>query len=325
MALRYYAFLDGATPQRRRLILFAMFLASIVLLAAFITLSYFLYVNEGIRSTENVAVFNAKVDDTGQLKAADSHIRILVVVMDIDPVRSVITLNSKFRMDNESNRFVNGTLLLGSYQSVALTNRTHYQEQAVTAVADGDPNHYPFDVYTVEVPYAVSSGDILAHSDAPFVPWSGYAYGVLQNYRFDVQFIPQSRTSVVILQIAVTRAATTKGFALFIVMLMWALSISAAVIAVQVWFRMRDVPAPLLAVFVSLLFALPAVRNTQPAVPPIGTLLDAVSLFWNMVIVAFSNIAVMTAYLFQCPDPKPPADKAHSFVSTAPTVVSSKA
>jgi len=322
MALRYYEFLDGATPQRRRLVVLAMSLASLLLLVAFITLSYFLYVNEGVKSTDNVAVFNAKVDDTGELKAADAHIRILVVVTDIDPVRSVMTLNSKFRMDNESSRFVNGTLLLGSYSSVALTNRTHYQEQVVTAVADGDPNHYPFDVYTIELPYAVSSGDVLSHSNAPFVPWSGYAYGVLQNYRFDVQFVPQNRTSIVILQVTVTRSATTKGFALFIVVLMWALSITAALIAFQTWFRMRDVPAPLVAVFVSLLFALPAVRNTQPAVPPIGTLLDAVSLFWNMVIVACSNIAVMLAYFYQCPEPKPPE---HGRTGSTTTLVPFKA
>ena len=165
---------------------------------------------------------------------------------------------------------------------------------------------YPLDVYTVDLPYAATIGDPILNANAKSLPWTAYAYGAMHNYRFNLTFSQDKSNSVVTLTIVVKRAPTTIVFSVFIVLLMWFLSMSAFIIAFQARFRMRDVPAPLLAVFVSLLFALPAMRNTQPAVPPIGTLLDSVSLFWNMFLVAVSCIMVMFVYVEQGPEPKPP-------------------
>ncbi len=47
---------------------------------------------------------------------------------------------------------------------------------------------------------------------------------------------------------------------------------------------------PTLAVAGGLLFGLPALRNTQPAAPPIGTAADVYGFFWNMILVALSGM-----------------------------------
>jgi len=276
-----------------------------MVMGGFASISYFFYVREGQKSVENVAVYNAQIDDTGELIGSNSPIRLLVTLTDVDPVRSVVKFNTKARFDNASAELVNGSMLLGSYKRIKLSGK-HYEEMDISLIADGDPNHYPFDVYTVELPYAVTTGNVLADAMSPSANWSGYAFAALQNYRFDLKFVPHNETSIVSLQVTVMRSPTAKGFSLFIVLLMWLLSTSAVTIAFHSIFRMREVPPNLVSIFVSLLFALPSVRNTQPAVPPIGTLLDAISLFWNMVMVSICAISMMMTFIYQSPDPNPP-------------------
>jgi hypothetical protein len=49
----------------------------------------------------------------------------------------------------------------------------------------------------------------------------------------------------------------------------------------------------------ALLFALPAVRNLQPYVPPIGGLTDFLSFFWAEALVAGSLSTVVFCWLFR--------------------------
>lgn len=57
----------------------------------------------------------------------------------------------------------------------------------------------------------------------------------------------------------------------------------AFALACSVWIRHRKVEPPTIAVNAALLFALPALRNTQPGVPPVGALIDVCGFFWNEV------------------------------------------
>jgi hypothetical protein len=52
------------------------------------------------------------------------------------------------------------------------------------------------------------------------------------------------------------------------------------------FFRPREPSAPAIGFAIALLFALPAMRNTQPEVPPIGVAVDVLGFFWNMSIPA---------------------------------------
>lgn len=48
----------------------------------------------------------------------------------------------------------------------------------------------------------------------------------------------------------------------------------------HVFARKRDVPPPVIALFATMLFALPSVRNLQPGVPPIGASVDIIGFYW---------------------------------------------
>jgi hypothetical protein len=48
-----------------------------------------------------------------------------------------------------------------------------------------------------------------------------------------------------------------------------------------------------------MLFALPAVRNTQPGSPPIGITMDVVGFFWNLGLVTVAALVLLYRYSFQ--------------------------
>lgn len=56
-----------------------------------------------------------------------------------------------------------------------------------------------------------------------------------------------------------------------------------------------------LSLSISLIFGLPALRNTQPGVPGVGVLGDYVSFIWASLLVSLSAIALAWAWIFKTP------------------------
>ncbi|ORY04923.1 hypothetical protein K493DRAFT_311177, partial [Basidiobolus meristosporus CBS 931.73] len=102
-----------------------------------------------------------------------------------------------------------------------------------------------------------------------------------------------------------TRSATTKGFSICVVILMWALSLGLGTVAFQIVFLRREIQPPVIALGVSMLFSLPALRNTQPGVPGIGCATDIIGFFWNMLLVAISSIGIIWTYSITWTRPLP--------------------
>src|SRR6185437_14931326 len=49
----------------------------------------------------------------------------------------------------------------------------------------------------------------------------------------------------------------------------------------------------------ALLFAFPALRNSQPGTPPIGTMSDFIAFFWAEVIIALSLLSVVLRWIIR--------------------------
>ena len=77
------------------------------------------------------------------------------------------------------------------------------------------------------------------------------------------------------------------------------MSLTILTLAVTLWLRKRKVEPPTIAVSAALLFALPAIRNTQPGVPVIGCTADAVGFFWNMAITSIALLLLMWNYIIK--------------------------
>ncbi|KAJ3358671.1 hypothetical protein GGF32_010096 [Allomyces javanicus] len=121
-------------------------------------------------------------------------------------------------------------------------------------------------------------------------------------------------------EFSLQRSNITVGFSLFIIALNWILSLIMGHLALQVLVENRAVPAGLLTPPISLLFALPSLRNVQPAAPPVGATNDVVGFFWNMVIVALSAMVIMGCFIFRWHKPSSTTAAKSSQVGPAPVI-----
>ena len=91
-------------------------------------------------------------------------------------------------------------------------------------------------------------------------------------------------------------SASVRFFSLFIVILMWLISLAVFVIAINFSVNSSlelayDVPA----LAIGLLFAIPFVRGVQPNVPDVGITIDIMGFFFNMILIAVAAILSLGA------------------------------
>lgn len=140
---------------------------------------------------------------------------------------------------------------------------------------------YPFDAYK-------SYFEILANKDKERlhkIPVSLTFLGKLQS----VEFIPTVQIETddlykISIEIFTRRSPTTIGFSLFIVLIMWMLSIAIGIIAIQVIRKYRVTDEHVLTLGITTLFALPALRETQPGIPSIGCAADVLGFYWYVTV-----------------------------------------
>ncbi|KAI8905057.1 hypothetical protein EDD86DRAFT_249278 [Gorgonomyces haynaldii] len=157
-----------------------------------------------------------------------------------------------------------------------------------------DTNMYPFDKF--------SSDLVLAGFTDVNIPSSAIKLGVnfqagLQGWTFQPDFAEQPNSLSSICKISVSRSITTMFFSIFIVIGMWILSLSAFTLAFTLWFRNRKVEPPTIGLVASLLFALPAIRNSQPGVPTVGATVDLAGFMWNMFLVLTAAVMLIWNYI----------------------------
>jgi len=317
-AVRYIPLIDRGTKSRRKFVLALLFLLFACVILSVVLTTYYFYLKEGQRSTANIAGLNAKrVGDDAAFTPDDIESKDFIVdveLLDMDPTHSRLRLYSnvtrlRFSQDN-------GTLLLGSYKTIPLTPSSYYFDQELQVELNhGDINHYPYDKYIAEVPFAGiygSSSDLFqAIRNTSIAPpqelqYAIIAAGHLQNWKFELKWETDSNVKQInMLKIIVRRSVTVKVFSIFVICLMWLISVSATLITAQIIGRNREVTPPIIAVMASLLFALPALRNVQPNIPPIGTVADVVGLFFNMGLISLCEITLMLLWLWQSPEPVP--------------------
>jgi hypothetical protein len=156
----------------------------------------------------------------------------------------------------------------------------------------GDPNEYPFDVYYFD------RYIIRAHNNGTEVPLSMKQTGTLQGWKFVFKISNggQGSSSTLKLSIKATRSSTTYAFSILLFSVMWLLSCGAFLLT-MCYITFDFLEPPLIAILGTMLFALPAVRNTQPGAPPIGCILDVAGLFWNMTLVSVCVFALMCKFI----------------------------
>lgn len=95
----------------------------------------------------------------------------------------------------------------------------------------------------------------------------------------------------------VRRADNVIGTSVLVMFTMSCLAISVLAMVIRAITNSRKVDLFSLSLCISLIFGLPALRNIQPGVPPVGTLGDYVSFTWADLIVAASAVITVWTWL----------------------------
>lgn len=121
----------------------------------------------------------------------------------------------------------------------------------------------------------------------------------ISGFKIEAVKAKESTDDYVGIDMTISRAATTKFFSFFVMIMMWGLTIAVLLLTLSVVLRGRKVELAMFSFTAALLFAFATVRNAQPGTPPIGTYSDFISFFWAEVIIALCLVVLVFTWLLR--------------------------
>ncbi|KAI8899253.1 hypothetical protein BC833DRAFT_586505 [Globomyces pollinis-pini] len=177
-----------------------------------------------------------------------------------------------------------------------ITNAKTFVDQTYT-VFQGTPIAYPWDTYFFAVTFDVM-GTGLTKDNIHIEIISDIDGWQISTFEIEGPIISSSSGKVTVtVPVEVSRSIVYKLFAMFIFLIMWFLSLSSIAMAISIWLSGRTVEPPTIGIQGALLFALPAIRNSQPSVPSIGITFDIAGFFFNELLIAISMVILMWNYI----------------------------
>ncbi|MBD0373209.1 MAG: DUF4436 family protein [Pyrinomonadaceae bacterium] len=131
------------------------------------------------------------------------------------------------------------------------------------------------------------------------VPLAVDFYGSIPGMKIAAAKTKESTDDYVGIDMAISRSSTVVFFSLFISFLMWGAAIAVLLLVLSILLRGRKIEVGMFSFLSALLFAMVAVRNSQPGVPPIGAFSDFISFFWAEVILALCLMTILFTWLLR--------------------------
>lgn len=122
-------------------------------------------------------------------------------------------------------------------------------------------------------------------------------FGSIPGMKIEAAKAKESTDDYVGIDMDISRSSTVKFFSIFIIILMWGAAIAVLFLVLSILLRGRKIEVGMFSFLSALIFALVAVRNSQPGVPPIGTFSDFISFFWAEVILALCLMTILFTWL----------------------------
>jgi hypothetical protein len=138
-----------------------------------------------------------------------------------------------------------------------------------------------------------------AGDDDNDVPIAVDFYGSIPGMKIEADKSKESTDDYVGIDMTISRSSTVLFFSLFISFLMWGAAIAVLLLVLSILLRGRKIEVGMFSFLSALLFAMVAVRNSQPGVPPIGTFSDFISFFWAEVILALCLLTILFTWLLR--------------------------
>jgi Domain of unknown function (DUF4436) len=121
----------------------------------------------------------------------------------------------------------------------------------------------------------------------------------ITGVKFEGQVTQDATNKLMRTSIVMRRARNVIVVSVSVMLVMFILAVSVMVMALRVAGSPSDINLLPLSLCVTLIFGLPALRNTQPGVPGIGALCDYLSFIWAEFIVTTSAIALAWTWIIR--------------------------
>ncbi len=311
------------TPSRSKTGLIIAFVVLLLFAVAYV-LVLKAYQHEGESRAANIS------DDT--TNADENRIESYIKIVSADPVKGDVVVRIEFVPHGTFTTDDGVTLSrdLQLFVSSATGKQIHeFQKgrrmspvEAVIDMYEGEPMDYPFDKHKAELALyfepapekeKIASAAKVAPTDAAAgaseeeaegedsIPVTVNLFGSVNGLRIDATKSKDNADDFVDIDLEISRAMTAKFFSGFIMIAMWLLTAAVIVLVVNVVTGRRKIEIGMFSFLGALLFAFPALRNSQPGTPPIGTLSDFAAFFWAEVLIALSLLTILTLWLFRPP------------------------
>ena len=275
-----------------------------------------------------------KASDTGA-KETD-YIEAVAKILSIDPIKGDASVRMEFTPHGNFAK-EDGTLARNVKFDINSSNgkqeisfekgKRMTSTEAVLNMYDGEVSDYPFDRHKAELVFwFTAKPDKPADNPKPVaenpaaepkpetkpeaaveeteeveVPFTLDFAPTLAGYTIETSKSKDSDDTYINIEMSIARSSMVKFFSIFVMCLMWGVSIAVLLLVLSVVVRGRKVEIAMFSFIATLLFAFVAVRNSQPAVPPLGAFSDYVSFFWAEVILALSLLVIVFTWLLRQP------------------------
>jgi hypothetical protein len=246
-------------------------------------------------------------------KAGENRIDVAGRIVSADPVKGDVVVRFEFTPHGSLAAGDGGMLSrdLDLYVSSATGKNVHEFKkgkrmnpvEAVVEIYEGEPMDYPFDAHSAELSFffepSAGKGGESAASES--IPMAVEMRGSVAGLRLDTEYAKENTPDHAVIDIGIQRATTAVFFSVFIMIAMWSLVIGVLFLVFRVFAGHRKIEISMFSFLGALLFAFPALRNSQPGTPPIGTMSDFIAFFWAEVIIALSLLAVVLRWIIRGP------------------------
>lgn len=120
--------------------------------------------------------------------------------------------------------------------------------------------------------------------------------GSIPGLKLEADKDKESELGYTSIDMKISRSSTVVFFATFVMVLMLCLTAAATIMMLRFWLGNRKIELGAMSLYGAMLFAFPAMRNSQPGVPPLGTYSDYVSFFWAEALIAILLVTIITLW-----------------------------
>jgi hypothetical protein len=261
-------------------------------------------------------------------------VSISIVITNANPATHELTAQVSFRLSgniakDEVTPAVNLHLLINNFrgeQEFDFPKDKRMNRIEVVFPLNGDLNKYPLDRYDTTLRLLMTTPARNVRPESPSIPANITQHthptdelavsptALLQNapvalsisltasvpgIRFRGNVSRGSSQEPTGIELHLTRANSVIAVSLIVVLMMTALSMSLLAMAMRAITTAERTDLLPLSVSISLIFGLPALRNIQPGVPPVGALVDYVTFIWAELIVAASAVIIVWTWLLR--------------------------